>query len=166
MMKNMMNKEITIVNFMALISSNASTSPTTFELIRAMKLTMVISLFIMFLSLIHIFWINLLGLEEWYDWGTLAIQQEAQDGMGGIYHLKPGAESLTLTLQDDILTLQNIADKLGLSLIHISFPCSDSSEGVSLLSVLRVETSYSRQRSGADRYQPCLLYTSSSRFSR
>ena len=44
----------------------------------------------------------------------LAIQQEAQDGMGGIYHIKPGAESLTLTLQDDILTLQNIADKLGI----------------------------------------------------
>ena len=44
----------------------------------------------------------------------LAIQQEAQDGMGGIYYIKPGAESLTLTLQDDILTLQNIADKLGI----------------------------------------------------
>ena len=34
---------------------NASTSPTTFELIRAMKLTMVISLFIMFF-IIYPFW--------------------------------------------------------------------------------------------------------------
>ena len=32
--------------------------------------------------------------------------------MGGIYYIEPGAESLTLTLQDDILTPQNIADKL------------------------------------------------------